>query len=397
MLLAILGRQPNIGIAELESVIGAEHLSIFSNNLVLINKDSLADYDRFGSVIKFVKILQDLEPQPKNLAQKVADIVIDDLPLQEGVKIKFGLSFYQSKLRPSQINSIGLSVKKILKNNSYSVRVVPNNTQSLSSAQIIHNKLTSPNGIEIVIIEQKNQIIIAKTIHEQNIEAYSARDQARPMRDARVGMLPPKLAQTIINLATGPLSLEPNPKSEIRHTILDPFCGTGVVLQEALIMGFNVYGSDLEARMIEYSQANLDWLKNKYNFDKQQLNLNVGDACQHNWPQPIDIVAGETYLGRPLSSQPRPADLTDIIQGVNTLHKKFLTNIRKQISSGAQLCLAIPAWQTKPGQFEHLPMLHQLKDLGFKRQDFKYTDTNKLIYYREGQIVARELLVLKPI
>lgn len=64
-----------------------------------------------------------------------------------------------------------------------------------------------------------------RTSFVQDIESYTARDQARPMRDARVGMLPPKLAQIIINLA-----LSNNDITEV----LDPFCGTGVVLQEGI-------------------------------------------------------------------------------------------------------------------------------------------------------------------
>jgi 2-polyprenyl-3-methyl-5-hydroxy-6-metoxy-1,4-benzoquinol methylase len=99
----------------------------------------------------------------------------------------------------------------------------------------------------------------------QDIEAYGARDQARPARDARVGMLPPKLAQTIINLAAG------RPETRMdkhwdsadglgRFMVLDPFCGTGVILQEALLMGYSVYGSDIEPRMAEYTKKNLQWL-----------------------------------------------------------------------------------------------------------------------------------------
>ena len=121
---------------------------------------------------------------------------------------------------------------------------MPNTSPTLGSAQIIHNSLTKQNGAELIIFKQNGSLQLAHTIHEQNIEAYAARDQARPKRDARVGMLPPKLAQTIINLASGPHL--PN------QTLLDPFCGTGVVLQEALLMGYNVYGTDIEPKMIQY-------------------------------------------------------------------------------------------------------------------------------------------------
>ena len=75
----------------------------------------------------------------------------------------------------------------------------------------------------------------------QNISAYAMRDQKRPKRDAFVGMLPPKLAQIMINLALG----DQEPKDKL---LLDPFCGTGVLLQEALLMGLKVYGTDLSQK-----------------------------------------------------------------------------------------------------------------------------------------------------
>ena len=52
-------------------------------------------------------------------------------------------------------------------------------------------------------------------------------------------MIPPKLARTMINLAVG----ENDPKS---ITVFDPFCGTGTILMEGLMVGVTVMGSDLD-------------------------------------------------------------------------------------------------------------------------------------------------------
>src|SRR6185503_16098722 len=104
--------------------------------------------------------------------------------------------------------------------------------------------------------------LLAQTLFVQDIEAYGARDQARPARDARVGMLPPKLAQIILNLSAGPL--RPAAPQLERLRILDPFCGTGVILQEALLMGYSVLGTDIEPRMADYSKRNLRWLYEKF-------------------------------------------------------------------------------------------------------------------------------------
>jgi len=108
-------------------------------------------------------------------------------------------------------------------------------------------------------------------------------------------MLPPKLAQIIVNLATGPLPDDKMssicdipadqiiPQPHLGQTLLDPFCGTGVLLQEAALMGYNVYGSDLEARMVDYTAQNLAWLETTYRLEPIQPKLEKGDATAHHW------------------------------------------------------------------------------------------------------------------
>jgi tRNA (guanine10-N2)-dimethyltransferase len=229
----------------------------------------------------------------------------------------------------------------------------------------------------------------------QDINAYARRDQNRPKRDARVGMLPPKLAQTIVNLATGPI----DPK--YGAVVLDPFCGTGVVLQEAALMGFDIYGTDIEPRMIEYTDQNLAWLQDHlaqhitvHGQDKRYYRLEVGDATEHAWTPPPSIVASETYLGRPLSSWPNADTLREIIGTCNVIIEKFLRNLAEQTQPGLRLCLAVPAWHAPNGKIHHLPLIDHLEKIGYNRYRFEHVRDADLVYYRPGQIVGRELLVI---
>jgi tRNA G10 N-methylase Trm11 len=264
------------------------------------------------------------------------------------------------------------------------MRVVPNKEQSLNAAQVLNNKMTDQLGMELVLVRNINKTILAQTTSVQDIDAYAARDQERPARDARVGMLPPKLAQIIINLAS------PAKNS----SLLDPFCGTGVLLQEALLMGLNAYGTDLEERMIDYSRKNLDWLSQQYPQKLEELTylLETGDACTFEW-QSFDTIACETYLGRPFSTEPNPDKLREVIQDVDTIHRKFLSNVARQTKTGFRMCIAMPAWHTKNG-VKHLPMLDHLTDMGYTRISFVHSKNKDLVYHRENQIVGRELVAL---
>ncbi|PLS81132.1 hypothetical protein CYG49_02740, partial [Candidatus Saccharibacteria bacterium] len=61
-----------------------------------------------------------------------------------------------------------------------SVRVVPNTEPALNSAQVLHNKLTSELGLELLFINAGDRTIIARTAHVQDIESYAKRDRGRP-------------------------------------------------------------------------------------------------------------------------------------------------------------------------------------------------------------------------
>ena len=204
-------------------------------------------------------------------------------------------------------------------------------------------------------------------------------------------MLPPKLAQIMINLA-GPV--EKSPKSDLTQPrLLDPFCGTGVVLQEASLLNYAVYGTDLSEKMIRYSRDNLNWLED---IEKKKINwyLHEGDAMDTQWQQPIDAVVGETYLGQPFSAPPSPAKLTEVRGNCNHIIGSFLKNVASQLESGTPVVIAVPAWRSKEDTFTHLPLVQKIEDYGFTPVPLASAPSGSLLYHRPEQVVAREILVL---
>lgn len=388
----ILGRQPALGMAEAESLFGAGAVAPLENSAVVVDAPpEEIPFSRMGGSTRVAKLLTYL---PYTEWDKIEAYLVAELPkhtccLPEG-KVRLGLSLYGFSVNVRRLNATGLSLKKVVKNppdgEGRSVRVVPNKDSELNTAQVIHNQLTGPTGMELLLIRDGNRTALAQTTAVQDIEAYAARDQARPARDARVGMLPPKLAQIITNLAIGEVL-------GARLQVLDPFCGTGVLLQEALLMGYDAYGTDLEPRMVEYSQKNLDWLPSVFKLPFTGFELAVGDATNYQWQKPFDTIACETYLGRPLTAEPKPEVLQEIMRDVDTIHRKFLQNVAHQTEPGFRMCIAVPAWKTKNG-FKHLKTLDSLADLGYNRVSFAHPSTRDLIYHRENQVVGRELVIL---
>ncbi|MGD0284048.1 MAG: methyltransferase domain-containing protein [Candidatus Saccharimonadales bacterium] len=387
--LCILGRQPLIGLAELVSLYGSDVQALGQQAAILNRLPEDINFKRLGGSLKLCLIREILPSHVwPDIQSAISNLLSKQIANLPAGKVTLGLSIYNDQITIDQITRIGLSIKQNLRRSGRSIRIVPNVTTQLNSAQIIHNHLTNSHGIEIVIYRDGQRTIIAQTITVQNIASYSMRDYNRPKRDARVGMLPPKLAQIMINLAAGSL---PAPL-----TVLDPFCGTGVILQEALLMGYQAYGSDINSRMIDYTKQNLAWLR--LHFDISNLPepiLEVKDATSAKWQNNFDIIVSELLLGPPLTKLPEDKELELIRHRCDQELAGFLKNIAQQIPPKTRLCLAVPAWQSAEGQFIRLPSLDHLHLLGYNQPSFvEHFKPAGLIYARSNQRVARELLII---
>ena len=377
--LAVLGRQPEISIAEIEAQCLAGPVATFSPT-VLGSRLRAAGVPQVASPAHF-EFISDIEPKIDRFGGvlKLA-IELEKKPLEflqelpEG-KITIGVSDYSKNASRRTAAMEALKLKKILVRHGRSVRVVENKDATLSTATSLHNGLSGKNERKVELTKVNNDWY--KVIGVQDIDAYTKRDQARPARDAKVGMLPPKLAQILINLC-GPL-----PEGA---TVLDPFCGTGVVLQEALLMGYRACGTDISERMVEYSDKNLK------HFDFKNYEVGVGDATSFHWNQPIDAVACEGYLGKPFAKIPSEMELKEQKQECGAIVLGFLKNLADQVKASAPVTIAVPAWLRKNKTYERLDILDLIDKLGYNVEN---KSREGLLYHRDNQVVARDIIILR--
>ena len=363
--LAVLGREPVISLAELSALF--DDVKKISNNLATFTAGPVQLIDRLGGSLK--------------LAIKLDGSPLDYLRDLPDGKLTIGVSDYSKNASKKSATTEALKLKKILVRHGRSVRVVENKDAILSTATSLHNGLSGKNDRKCELIKYNTEWF--RVVGVQDIDAYARRDQARPARDAKVGMLPPKLAQILINLC-GPL-----PEGS---TILDPFCGTGVVLQEALLMGYRAYGTDISEKMVAYSERNLKWLASIRIANVEGFQLSLGDATSFRWSQPIDAVACEGYLGQPMSQVPSEIKLKEQQQECSSIILGFLKNLSTQIKSGTPVVIAVPAWLRPDGTYSRLKILDEIENMGY---NVSKTSRDGLIYHRENQIVARDIIILR--
>lgn len=386
MYLAVLGREPELSNAELESLFGK--ITHLTNNLSLFDSKTTPDINRLGGSLK--------------LAEKLSEKPLEFLSKIEDGKITIGISDYSKGASKKSAMLEAMKLKKILTRHGRSVRVVLGDDAVLSTATSLHNGLSGKNPKKIELIKVDNDYY--KVIGVQDIDAYSRRDQGRPARDAKVGMLPPKLAQILINLCG---ALKPG------SIILDPFCGTGVLLQEALLMGYFAYGTDISERIVGFAERNLEWLIEKRPFEDHKLGrspkahevtassvsekglfqLAIGDATEYKWGS-IDAVACEGYLGKPMSKIPSDIELKEQKQECSSIILGFLKNLAPQIVKNTPIVIAAPAWLRENGEYSRLEILDQIENMGYNVEN---KSREGLFYHREGQIVARDIIILRKV
>lgn len=391
MLLFVAGRQPELTKAELHAITGQRPHAIMPDIFAIDGMDdSLSNsFFQIGSITKVMQKIDTIKASTLEELFQLPVILTAFRDIPPGVKVTLGVSSYGSLKKIG--HRIALATKCALQHDGHSVRLVPDKNGMVSTATIIHNKLINKtNRLDLNFIPYHfngtNEIIVAKTLYVQNIDDYTLRDRGKPCRDPINGMLPPKLAQIMLNLSLSAT------KPELRNNgmVLDPFCGSGTVGMEALLAGRSVVCSDINPIMARATYNNLTWLIDRYHLRAVNYSVSVADATKHTWELPIHTVASEFFLGDNYRLPPKAKDFSKNLHTCSTLAKDTLSNLSQQLPSGAGLCVAVPHWYLNGTEYD--VSIPQPKDLGFK----KITNSN-IIYHRPGQIVGRRLLVLQKI
>jgi tRNA G10 N-methylase Trm11 len=303
------------------------------------------------------------------------------------------------------IRKVGIEVKKAARQQGSKVSFVEPKAGAslLNAAQVIFNKLTSLPNAELIFMKSGENIILVRTVAVQDITTYELRDTLRPARDARVGLLPPKLAQIMINLGL-PRTPENTP------TVYDPFCGMGTILQEAWLMGFASIGTDISERMVSSAHENIEYLSKQFSVSENLKPLIFHhDATSPAFPEDVRnkklTIVTEPFLGTPLSRPLSPTEATQFYESVTPLYHQFFTNIKSILTKNSRLLVLLPAPRIRENgkdTFTPLPriFLDEIAKVGYRKAQLipkEISDvstagiTEPVLYARPDALIAREL------
>ncbi|NCO80147.1 hypothetical protein GW884_02560, partial [Candidatus Falkowbacteria bacterium] len=193
----VLGNNPTLSIAEISALQSGGYALAADNVLILTTEQKIncvQTINRLGGTIKIGLISAKLDNA--NFTKIYSNILPLFNKINSSGKFNFGISDYNIKKLNKQ--KLGLELKKYLKNKGISSRWVTSREPTLSSVVVEQNKLIN-KGLELVLVGRGQKILIGQTLAVQPFKQLSFRDYGRPSRDDLSGMLPPKLAQIMIN------------------------------------------------------------------------------------------------------------------------------------------------------------------------------------------------------
>jgi len=298
-------------------------------------------------------------------------------------KFKFSLNSYGA-IGSDKILALGLKIKKALQAKGKSVRLVTSKTDQLSTVAVVKEGLLK-TGADLTITAVGSELYLIKTIAVQDFADYSFKDYARPSIDSKSGMLPPKLAKLLLNLVG--LNKE--------HVFLDPFCGSGTVLQEALLLGAKeIIGSDISPVAIKDSKSNLAWLKENYQdliWPKVTLLISSAqELTKHLAENSVDRIAFEGYLGPSITLNVKQAE--NVSLELKNLYNVVFKELAKILKTGGKGIAVLPIINKQP-----IFDLNAFKISGLVQIKLAANPRGSLIYAREGQRVEREIFLFTKV
>ncbi len=347
------GRKWSLSLAELTSVISQRDI----NNVELLKSEDLMIFDLQIELNEAMELFNDLGGFVK-FGHVVGDpyTFLHEFFLKsernKEEKVNFSLSFYPDKNSKNRVEEgslmkLGMELKKWLRENSFKSRFVSKPHSLVTSPVLMNTNKVLESGFELnqFTHPKKNTKLWGVTLSVQDYEGFSTRDYDRPRSNKKKGMIPPKLARIMVNLAQLPKG----------STIWDPFCGSGTIPMEAMMLGYNVLASDIDETSIEETKENLKWLSDS-NWISHCKHIVFQHDIADGMPQNLsfDAIVTETFLGPVLRKEISVNEIEEIMKSRKPLFDA-LEEIAKQATvkrKQKKIILVVPSFKSHQGWVE---------------------------------------------
>lgn len=373
--LFLLGNTPALSIAELRAVFTEASFAHDYEFILKMTTDQEIKpevIDTLGGIVKIFSLIKKFDSHPDSYTTELYDAIMADVATDRTNKITFAVAeIGRDHLPPIELATL----KNELIASSIKTRYIEGPRQGLSSAILSHKKVS-----EYAIIQTAAGIYLAKTLAVQDIDAWTFKDRGKPYANRKKGMLPPKLARSMMNLATGG-------KIHPGEVLYDPFCGTGTILIEALEAGLTAVGSDMDGESVAGARQNTAWFIAERNI-QTTAHIFQSDVSRAQLPirEKINYLVTEPFLGK---QTPQPDQLPGIFKGLEKMYLGAFRHWRELLAPGARIVCIFPCVLKDHTSGYRDTNLHRLID---KLKEIGYTTTSEtVLYHRPHAVISREI------
>lgn len=391
------GSFPTLSHVELVSVfplygLSKDNIHLFTEDIFVIKSDDVTEevlskiFNRLGGFVRYGEIIENTGTFLKEFNKSEDRVVF-------GISLLGELDRSEARKDNTFIKKLANQVKKGLRESGLSVRfLIPRGSGfELNAAQVINNNILE-KGFELSIIRnrERGEEIYGNTIAIQDLEGYVERDMNRPYSDIKMGVLPPKLARMMVNFA----GLKDG-------TIWDPFCGSGTILMEAAVLGYNFLGSDIDENALYYSEENIKWLnKQGYlgNVVYELFKLDVTDPDKEVIKElkntKIDAIVCEPFMGPPQKDIVSKDRAEQLLNSVKELYLSLFKVLDEDIGvRGSKMVLIIPSYKTNDGWKTF--SIYDVISNRWELLNSELSPNKDLKWGRKNSIITRNIYILQ--
>ena len=209
----------------------------------------------------------------------------------------------------------------------------------------------------------------------------------------------------MVNLA----KLPEDSKGDPQRAMLDPFVGSGTIIQEAMIQGYKGLGSDISEEQVRSAEINLEWIRNRYSLPPGRYEIIKADVKDLEKSLPklkLTAVVTEGTLGPAYKQPPTRQEVKQNFKDLEKIYLLAFKSFKKILNTGQLVVIALPAYRLS-NSYTFFPIIDKIEKLGYNllnpvpevlldQFDFlQVTDRKSIIYDRKDQFVSREILIFQ--
>jgi tRNA G10 N-methylase Trm11 len=366
----VSGKNWKLSLAEITSYLQARdnvfEVSEFSRSYFTIKTQTVLDasiIDDLGGTLKIAKtaasvptekITEAFLKENKQVKKQLKfDFPLDDfadqMPRAASGKSVFGVSVYWADpafrfAAKAAQRFLGSALKDELKEQDKKTRFMgfPHDRENpqLTPVEVLKQGLIE-NHAEVLLCIGLRETSIGTTVAVHNPFEFQKRDIDKPVQRKIFG-ISPRIAKIMVNLT----------HCTAGKVFLDPFCGVGNILQEALLAKAKVIGVDVNRWCVDASRRNLDWITREYSVDEADYVVMQGDArnLREKIRDEIDCIATEPDLGPALREVATTPYAEKILENLMPLFNDFLLEAYAVLRENGFLVLVTPYVKTRSGK-----------------------------------------------